>query len=141
MSIGYMNTPITLVQSGTLGQSGPIVERRTFTPIEVSEIIVVLLDDSDGAVLTPQIKRLGRRGIDTPENSTLTIPAGAEKGSIYRRNLTTRTQPAIRLNIGDVFLLSNTTPGSGRAEFCVIVRRAQQTAPVNGANNYFEVQS
>lgn len=141
MSIGYMNAPITLVQSGDLGKHGPIIERRTFSPIEVSEILVVLLEDSNGAVLTPQIKRLGRRSVETPEFATLTIPSGSKAGSLFRRNLTTRTQPAIRANIGDTLILNNTNPSNGKVEVCVIVRRAQQTAPISGAYQYFEVQS
>lgn len=141
MSIGYMNTPITLVQSIDLGQSGLVFERMVFSPIEVSEVIVVLKDDSNGAVLTVQIKKVGRKTVDVPENATLTVPTHAKKDSIYRRNFATRTQPAIRLNIGDTLVLRNTSPSNGKAEVCVIVRRAAQSAPVNGAHNYYEVQS
>ena len=141
MSIGYMNTPITLVQSVDLGQAGSVFERQVFSPVEVSEILVALKEDSNGAVLTPQIRKMGRKSVDTPEMATLTVPSQAKKDSIYRRNLATRTQPAIRLNIGDTLILKNTSPSNGKAELCVIVRRAQQSAPVNGMHNYFEVQS
>lgn len=145
MSIGYMNAPQELheadgdIPSRNLATEGNILTKTIIFPIELAELIVVLMEDNtEECVLSVKVQALGR---DTPGPvvATLTIPSDAKKGSVIRNNLSGSSKPAVRANIGDKVLVDVTTPGTAQAEVFGMLRRSQQPPPLAGVYGYYEV--
>ena len=143
MSIGYMNAPQEVDEDHELhdlSKEGPIFYKTVYFPVEVTEVVVVIEQETSGADcnIVVRLRKLGQTQ-DGPTVASFVIPRGAKKGSVYRANLAGSGKPAVRANIGDRIILYDAAPCDGKAEIGMLVRRAQQPAPAVGVNGYYEV--